>query len=148
MASAAVAGLDCKIYRNTGTYASPTWNEITIAKDVSVPITKDKADASHRGSKWKMYLPAHKDATIDFDLIADTEIDDYDALRDAFTDDTVIDLAVADGAIATTKTQYFRAQCYIFAFSGDQAMSDAASTTVSAAPAYVTSNYPDFTEVA
>lgn len=43
-------GLDAKLYRNTGTFASPAWNEIQNVKDVTLNLEAGKADVTTRGS--------------------------------------------------------------------------------------------------
>src|SRR5262245_2768193 len=101
---AAKVGLNCKAYRNTGNFASPVWNEITIARDLTINLTKDDADSSVRGQTWRTRLSTLKDAQVDLNVLHDPSVDDYNVLRDAFLNDTVIDFAFADGAIATTGT--------------------------------------------
>lgn len=113
---AGVVGLDQKIYRNTGTYGTPVWNEITITMDLTTNHESEKAEARIRGNSAVQTKPLHQRDPIDLTILADTAVDDYNALRDAWLNRTVLDLAVADGAIATTGTQYWRADYYAYGF--------------------------------
>lgn len=95
-------GLDCKIYRNTATYASPTWDECTAVKDAALSLEKAEADVSTRANGgWRATIATLKDGTVDFTMIPDRSISaqkaDLDAFRDAFLNNTVIECLVLDG---------------------------------------------------
>lgn len=52
-----VAGVDCKLYYNSGTNASPTWVEITHAIDVAVPdFGVNQVEANARSSKFESFV--------------------------------------------------------------------------------------------
>jgi len=142
----AVVGLTCKGYRNTGSYGSPTWNEITPVRDLNLNLDKGAAEVKARLSTWTQNLPTLKTADLEFGIIADTAIDDYNALRDAYLNDTVVDVAVADGAIATTGTQYFRADYYATGFKRGEPLEEVATVDITMKLAY-SSNAPAFTTV-
>ncbi len=139
-------GIDCRAYRNTGTYGTPTWNEITIARDVTLGLDKDEAEASIRGVRWKMRLPTLKDAQITLEILHDPSVDDYNVLRDAYLNDTVLDIALADGVIATTGTQYFRSDQYVFGFTRKEPLTDALTVEIPLKLAYSV-NAPVFVTV-
>jgi hypothetical protein len=134
MAVKTVLGLDGKLYRNTGTYGTPVWNEIVDVKDLSVTIEKAEADASTRETHWKMVRGALKSASIDFSMVYDPTETDWQAIRDGFLNDTTIEFAVADGAIATVGTQYLRVSCEVMKFSTRQALAEVFTTDVSIKP--------------
>ena len=144
---APVAGFNCKLYRNTGSWGSPTWNEITIARDVTLNTEKSMAEAISRASDWRMKLPTIKDATVDFDILADTTVDDYDVLSDAYLTDDLINFAVADGTIATSGTQYFKADCYVTKFDFNEPLEDVRTVACSLELGY-SANEPTIVETA
>ena len=37
-------GLDAKLFQNTGTYATPTWDEITNVRDLTLNLEAGEAD--------------------------------------------------------------------------------------------------------
>lgn len=138
-------GMNCKFYRNTGTYGSPTWTVIPITKDLSLKLSKDKASIKTRGSTWEQTLPVHKKAPLDFKLLGDESDTNFDAVRDAYVADTLLDLAIADDVIATTGTRYFRADYYVYDFSIDEPFDDR-SASVACDIGYST-HTPAFTTV-
>ena len=100
-------GGDCKLYRNSGTYGSPTWNEITNVEDLSQPMTRGQGEFKTRGSKFILKKNGKIDLGVEFKLVVDKSDDDYSVLRDGFLADpaTVIEFAIMDEAIATTGTR-------------------------------------------
>lgn len=140
-------GLDAKLYRNTGTYASPVWNEIDIASDVTLSLEKTKAEATARNSKWKRHAVGLKSASLSIKILADTGQEDYLALRNAYMNDTVLDLAIASGPITTSGTEYFRADFHIFTFPIGQPLEEIGTVEIEADLA-VTANAPQFVVVA
>lgn len=127
-------GLECKLYRNTGTYASPTWVEIVNAKDVTVPLTKGEADTSRRGTAWKTRKGTMKDASIDFKLVQQDGDAAFTALLDSFTNGTPIELLALNGPVATAGSQGLRATCEVFNFQDNQALESAVEYDVSCKP--------------
>lgn len=108
----ALIGRECKLYLNTGSFASPTWTEIDRAIDVAANMPAERGDVSSRVSKWKMERKALIGLEITFGYryrqgaITDTV---FDLLRALAMDVTVDELAMADGAIATVGNEYLRA---------------------------------------
>jgi hypothetical protein len=127
-------GLDCKLYRNTGTYASPTWNEIPNVADVTVQLSKGEADTSTRASGWKTRKGTLKDASIDFQLKFVAGDTDFTALLASYTGNSSIELLALDGLLATTGSQGLRAVCEVFNFQQGQPLEGAVTFDVSAKP--------------
>ena len=47
-------GMEAKLYRNTGTYALPTWVELTNVKDLTLNLEAGEADVTTRGNAgWR-----------------------------------------------------------------------------------------------
>ena len=129
-------GLDAKLYRNSGTYALPTWNEITNAKDVTLNLEAGEADAGRRGSGgWRETLMALKDGSVEFELVYDNADAEFTALKDAFFNGTTVELAVMDGDIATTGTQGLRATMSVVNFSRNEPLEEALTVSVTVTPA-------------
>lgn len=142
-------GLDCKTYRNTGTYGVPVWNEITIIVDATLALARGKAAGPSRTSRFRQHLPTLVDAPITFNIVADPAIDDYDVLKDSLVaaTPTAIDIAFANGAIATSGTRYWRADMYVFGWSQGQPLEDVETIDVQLDMA-MSSNTPAYTTVA
>lgn len=139
-------GFNYKLYRNTGTYGSPTWNEITVTRDLTLNMTHGEAVASSRASEYEVTLATLKQVSIDFSTVLDTAGDDYAALKTAFLNRTTVDCAVADGAIATAGTEYFRCDYVITNFTRSEPLQDVVTVDVTLKPT-PSSNTPGYTTV-
>jgi hypothetical protein len=141
-------GFQCKLYRNTGTYASPTWTEITNVKDLEVPFAFSEADVSTRsGGGWREKMAGLLDAPVTFGMVYDPADTVYTALRTAAFARTTVEFAIADGAIATVGTHYLRARCQILGFTFNQPLEEGAMTDVSLFPTRNSDGAPAFVTV-
>ena len=130
-------GLDAKLFRNTSTYASPTWNEITNVRDVTLNLEAGEADVTTRGNNgWRATIATLKDASIEFEMVWDSADDDFTAVRDAFLNKAALELAVMDGAMATAGSQGLRASFMITSFSRNEPLEEAITVSVAAKPTY------------
>ena len=130
-------GLDCRLYRNTGTYAVPAWNEIKNAKDATLNLEAGEADVSTRGTgAWRATVATLKDASIEWEMVWDTGDDDFAAIRDAFLNRAGIELAVMDGDITAPGSQGLRALCVITNFSRNEPLEEAVTVSVTAKPTF------------
>ena len=133
--SDAVLGLDAKLYRNTGQYATPTWSEIVNARDVTLNLEAGEADASRRGGGgWRETLAALKDASIEFDLLYHKADAEFTALKDAFFSRTPLDILALDGDSATTGSQGLRLIAQVTGFSRNEPLEEALTVSVTLKP--------------
>jgi hypothetical protein len=119
---------------------------VTIARDVTLDMSKGEADLSTRGSTWRAKRGTIKEGNVDMELLYDPTSDDHVAFQAAFLNSTVTDMALADGAIATNGTQYFRADFEAFGFSRSEPLEDAVTLSVPLSIAY-SNNAPTFVTV-
>lgn len=142
-------GLDLKLYRNTGTYGTPVWNEVTIAQDLNFKVTKERLEATLRGAAWTTNAAGALKAELPLTILCDQTIDDYDVLRDAaVTRATTLDIAMANGAIATTGTRYMRMISAVFDWDKGEPVNGISTVSCTLAPAYNTSQAaPAYTTV-
>jgi hypothetical protein len=140
-------GLDAKLFRNTGTHPAPVWNEIENVKDVTLNLEAGEADVTTRGNAgWRATVATLKDGSIEFEMVWDTEDDDFTAIRDAFLNHTAVEFAVMDGDIATTGSQGLRAACAITNFSRNEPLEEAITVSVTVKPTY-SENPPEWMTV-
>lgn len=144
----AVLGMNCKLFRNTGSYASPTWDEVTNTKDVTQTVEKSEADATTRANNgWRATMGALKDATVEFQMVWNPGDADFEAFRDAFLNDTLIDCAALDGDMVTSGSQGLRAEFSVLTFSRNEPLEEVVTVDVTLKPGY-TDNAPVWMEVA
>jgi len=63
-------GLDAKLYRNTGTYDTPTWVEMTNVKDLTLNLESGEADVTTRANNgWRATVATLKDGSIEFEMV-------------------------------------------------------------------------------
>ncbi|MCC7085615.1 MAG: hypothetical protein IT427_11490 [Pirellulales bacterium] len=118
-------GLEAKLYRNTGTYASPTWVEVTNVKDLTLSLEKGEADVTTRAnSGWRATIGTLKDASIEFQMVWDTADANFTAIQEAFFDNTQIEFAVMDGGIAASGSQGLRATFDVLSFTRNEALEE------------------------
>ncbi|GIW55558.1 MAG: hypothetical protein KatS3mg082_1962 [Nitrospiraceae bacterium] len=130
-------GLDAKLYRNTGTFPAPVWNEIKNVKEVTLNLEAGEADVTTRGNAgWKATVATLKDGSIEFEMVWDTADDDFAAIRDAFLNRGAIEFAVMDGDIASSGSQGLRATCMVTNFSRNEALEEAITVSVTVKPTY------------
>jgi len=139
-------GLNAKLYRNTGTYGSPTWVEVCLIGDLTLNIEKSEATISVRCSGWELIRAVLKKASVDFKMMYNPGNSSFQAIRDAFNNNTRIEFAVMDGDItagATTLTQGLRATMEVMKFNIGQPLEGAQTVDVTLKPSY-NSNLPSW----
>lgn len=132
-------GLHAKLYRNTGSGGTPTWNEITNVRDVTLNLETGEADVSTNGNGgWRANIATLKGATLEFEMMWDTADDDFTAIREAFLNNTPIEFAVLDGGSTTPGSQGLRASMAIINFTRSEPLEEAIKVSVTAKPTYST----------
>ena len=63
-------GMDAKLYRNSGSFGSPIWTEVTNVKDLTLNLEKGEADVTTRANGgWRATVGTlgsrHPDPTAD-----------------------------------------------------------------------------------
>lgn len=130
-------GFEGKLYRNTATYAEPNWSEIPNVGDLSLGLEKGEADVTIRKSKgWRWTKGALKEATIEFQMVWDTDDADVQALLAAWLADTPIEFAVMDGDIEEAGSEGLRATMEVLKFSRGEGKEDAMMVDVAIKPTY------------
>lgn len=130
-------GLSCKMYRNTGSFGTPTWVEITIVRDATLNLEAGEAEVSSRASTFKEYLQALKDAGIEFDILYDGTDVNFVALKDAFINaggGVTEDIAAMDGNIATTGNQGLRIVSIVTGFTRNEPLEEVVTISVTIKP--------------
>lgn len=121
-----IMGYAAKLNRNTGTTASPTYDEIANVMDLTVSDTMDEADVSARlGSGWGMSEPSLQHLEISFDMIGDYGDADFVALQTAYYARTAFLLVTSSKAPATSGSQGIKnIACKIFEMSKSEALGE------------------------
>lgn len=141
-------GLDAKLYRNAGSYESPDWKEIANVRDVTLNLEAGEADVTTRGNAgWRANIATLKDASLEFEMVWDTDDENFTAIRQAFLSSGAVEFAVMDGDIDTSGSQGLRATMSVTSFSRNEPLEEAITVSVSAKPTYA-ANPPSWMVVA
>ena len=141
-------GMQAKLYRNSGSYGTPTWVEVGNVKDLTLNLEAGEADVTTRANDgWRATVATLKDGSIEFEMVWDTSDANFTAIQQAFFNNTSIEFAVMDGAIATSGSQGLRATMSITNFSRSEALEEAIMVSVTAKPTYA-ANAPSWMTVA
>lgn len=134
-------GLNAKLYRNTGSYGSPTWDEVAQIKNLSCDLAAVEVDVTTRGSGgWRAIAVGLKDAPVSFEILYDNTNTDYEAFRDAYINATVIECAVMDGAITTAGNEGLRASFSVTKFARKEDLEGALMIEVEMKPGPAANN--------
>lgn len=115
-------GIKCKIYRNTATYGSPTWAEITLIGDASVSPVWDEAAGDVRGSRVKSVAKTLMGLEVSARVRVSNDDAGYEALNDALHSDTPLDLLVLNGPNNEEGVRGYRADWHVMQAPQDQAL--------------------------
>jgi hypothetical protein len=128
-------GKDAKLYYNTGTYGSPTWNEVTQVRNVTLSLTTSEADVTTRSnSGWRAMAPVLKDGSLGFDMVYDNTDTDYEKFRDAFHNQTLVELLIVDGAYNVSGNEGVRGSFMVSKFDRKEELENAIIIEVTCRP--------------
>lgn len=136
---AILLGKDCYLYRNTGSFGSPTWDLIDVVGDVEVGYSMNESDVSHRGAGGQQQMePTLQVNELTFTVPRDPSNADQTALITAFFARTLIEFAIANGPIATNGTKYWRQEMKIFAMPNSEPINGHSTIAFTVKPCFST----------
>ena len=135
-------GKNSVLYRNTGSYASPTIATVRNVKDLKVPNSLGEDDVSARitGGFEAMVTTLFK-VGISWTMFADDGAD-ITAIRTAYYAQSVVEFFVMNGALTDTNARGLRITCLIKKFEESQGNDKAVTYDVEVGP-----TWPDTTTV-
>lgn len=132
-----VLGLNAKLYRNTGTWAAPSFSLIGNVRDLRLNLEKGEADVTTRAAAgWELVVATLKTAALEFGMVWDTADAAFTAIRNSFLNDTTIELLALDGSSATTGSQGLRADMMVSGFTRNENLREALTADVRVKPTY------------
>lgn len=140
-------GREAAAYVNIGgTWATPTWVEITIAKDVTISKSMDKKEDNCRGGAadtFKKYLPGLIDLSVDLEVCHDTAHATWQAIEDAIENQSIIDVLFLDDDIANSGAEGVRFEGHVFEAENSQPLEDALVDSYTFAPSASSTEAPE-----
>lgn len=140
-------GIEAVVYRNTGSYGSPTWSEVTRISDFTPNEKWDVAEIMIRLARVKFGAKTTLDIGFTGKLLRDDDDANYLAFVDAArSPDDVVDLLILDGPNDVVGSIGVRADYQITDNTGSQNPGDVLYMDLNGVP-YPTANSPSFAEV-
>lgn len=133
------AGHKMKLYRNTGTVATPTWTEVAEVSDVNLSdFTMGLAELKRRANDFaKNVVTMIQPIAIEFTLINGLDATNFDAMRANFLAGTAEEWAIFNGDISTSGNEGLRVPMVIENFPWDQSQEEVSSHSVRLAIVYM-----------
>ncbi|MGN6543779.1 MAG: hypothetical protein ACTHK7_01935 [Aureliella sp.] len=126
-------GRDAKLYyRSGGTYALPTWSLIERIGDVTLGAEKSTSDLAIRETPNDKSSFGGLKFPISFTYYKRNLVEDvvFTALQDSFLNNTPLDIAAVDQAIATVGAAGFRGPYVVSKFERSEPVNDSISYSV------------------
>lgn len=130
-------GKNCKAYYNSGSFAAPTWVELTNIRDANLGNTKREADITTRGSGGiGIVAGTIKDFEFTFEALDDDDDAGYVALETAYFADATIEVLILNGPRTETGVKGLRAHMEVMDFSRGESLENAVIINFSLKPGY------------
>ncbi len=141
--SAMKPGIGGVVYRNTGTYATPSWTAQTLVKDAMVPSPYDFAEAGSRETRAKLYMKTRIDLQHKIVMRADDANAGVLAFRAAAVSATaVVDLLILDAPITIEGAHGFRSEYLVSLADEPQEIEGSIYDTFELKTPWTTNGYP------
>lgn len=131
--------MGAKLGLNAVLHYKPSGSYVAITNVTDVTLTMDKAEAdvtTRAGNGWKLTIDSLKDATVEWEMIWDTTDTALAAFMSAFLNNTQVQMAVMDGAYATTGSQGLVALMTVTKFERKEPLTEAMKVAIAVKPAY------------
>lgn len=143
----ATRGLDCVLYRNTGSYASPVWNEVDTIRDETVNDEKRLADGSTRRSRFVEQVTTLRELSLEFSIKKDVNNADWVAFSDAYWNNTLIEVLVCDSPISGDAQDALRFTAEVVSMGEDRGLESVVFSKVRLIPSAIAEHGPELFSV-
>lgn len=126
-------GMKGKLYY--GPAGSRATTELRNAKDVTLNLEKGEADVTTRGNEgWRATVGTLKEGSVEFEMLWDTADPGFNAIQQAYFNDTPLAFAILDGE----NGHGLDADFAVMNFSRTEALEEAMAVSVTIKPTYST----------
>jgi len=126
-------GMKGKLYY--GPAGSRATTELRNAKDVTLNLEKGEADVTTRGNEgWRATVGTLKEGSVEFEMLWDTADAGFNAIQQAYFNDTPLAFAILDGE----NGHGLDADFAVMNFSRTEALEEAMKVNVTIKPTYST----------
>lgn len=128
-----VLGLNAKLYQGAADAALGSLTELDNVRDVTLSLDAGEADVTTRAnSGWRATTATLKEASVEFEMVWKPADPGFIAIRDAYLNNTAVELAVLDQVRTTTGAQGLKGNFSITNFSRSEPLEEAQAVSVTA----------------
>ena len=133
MAIEFLLGMNAKLYQGAADATLTTLTEMGNVRDLTCTMECGEADVTTRGnSGWKATAPTLKEATLEFEMVWKPGDTGFEAIKNAFLNNTTVALAPLTGDKATNGSEGPRGNWSITNFSREEPLEEAIIVKVTA----------------
>jgi hypothetical protein len=140
-------GTDFKLYLDPSGVGGSSWTEFTYIEDNTLGLERNVAEIANRASDWIKVLTGKRKATVSFTATFKLGNTQYEALRDAFHNNTDIGIAVMSGTITDAGEEGLQADCKVTKFERAEPLQDAVKCNVELMPSAESTTEPAYSEI-
>lgn len=107
---------------NTGSFGSPTWSNVTLVGDASVPFEWTEGDGSTRGSRLEMSVKTMLKVGFQAKVRTDDTDANFQTIWNAAQNDTILNVLILDGPLTVAGPRGYWLDTQVFSNSQDQAL--------------------------
>ena len=128
-----ILGTDAKLYQGASGTALAALTEMSNVKDVNLSLDAGESDVTTRAnSGWRATAPGLKEMTIEFEMVWKPSDAGFNAVKSAFLNGTVIELAALTQAREVPGAQGPKGSFSITSFSRSEPLEEAITVSVTA----------------
>lgn len=127
-------GIKAKCYYNTGTFASPTWVEVTLWRDLTMIQKPDTADVKDRSTRASRKVPTTYTVGASGVMRTDVGSTVYQAFRTALLSGGIIDIMILTGVSTNNGEIGWRYEALVEDMTQDQAAANVMYDTLALSP--------------
>lgn len=129
-------GMNARLYYKAGGQGGTgSWTVLNNVRDLTLNLETGEADVTTRANNgWRATVATLREASVEFEMVWDTDDAGFDAIRLAFLANSIIGLQILDDAYPTG--QGLQGDFMITGFSRNEALEEALTVSVTAKAAY------------
>lgn len=143
-----VTGLLAKAYIDPSGVGGSTWTEVKILGDVQLPSSHNTGKVKERGSGFEKTVLGQKVNQATFTLTRRVGNANWEAIRDAYLNKTLLGFAFMTGPIATSGSEGWQFDGVIVDFPIAEPLEEASTVDVVVEPAAESTVEPSYVEIA
>jgi len=129
-------GMEAVLNYSVGGQSGGSWTELANVRDVTLSLEAGEADVTTRANNgWRAIVATLKEASVEFEMVWDTQDSGFAAIKDAYLTNAPIGLQILDGS-GSGDGEGLQADFMITSFSRSESLEEAITVSVTAKVTY------------